>query len=523
VKQLTDIGDSVCFNDRDKTRERTAMAAYLSDYEHDIFVSYAHSELNDWSKRLVEDTRKFVATGLGLRQAKQVDLWMDYKICGNQPLTGQLRDKVARSGVLLVLMSEWYLESSWCRDEVEWFSNTVRQKRAGRPIFVVRVRATDHAVWPKLFKDERGHALTGYDFVRDSEDNGLGLPKGYPRPEDAPDSKGYYDAVSKLASDIVAHLKTLAPASPPRPEPLPDGASGPRGDAVHRDRVFLAAAPAEDVDDLRDELAGMLRAKGCIVLPETNPVDLDEVHERAADWISSADKFVQVLGGMSGSWRHDNAGFVMYQHELAKKHDKPIFVYRAPLLDTSQVKKREYREFIERFDQDEVGELRSFADQVMRVAKPRPVRGARRSVFMMASARDESLEREIRRLLGELKISVYPLARCGPSGREVAAVLDENSSFLNLVRRCGAILLINGSVKEEDRLWVDDRVADIEFDIQEKLGGHLPYAIVDGPPAPRLQPREGVFPGDSPTLKHDLQGWLQTLNGRAGTIGGGLS
>jgi hypothetical protein len=161
---------------------------------------------------------------------------------------------------------------------------------------------------------------------------------------------------------------------------------------------------------------------------------------------------------------------------------------------------------------------------VTKVAKPPPAGGgARRSVFMMASARDESLEREIRRLLGELKISVYPLARCGPSGREVAAVLDENSSFLNLVRRCGAILLINGSVKEEDRLWVDDRVADIEFDIQEKLGGHLPYAIVDGPPAPRLQPRDGVFPGDSPTLKHDLQGWLQTLHGSAGPIGGGLA
>ena len=30
--------------------ERTVMG-YLSDYEHDIFVSYAHADsLNDWSK-----------------------------------------------------------------------------------------------------------------------------------------------------------------------------------------------------------------------------------------------------------------------------------------------------------------------------------------------------------------------------------------------------------------------------------------------------------------------------------------
>ena len=184
---------------------------YLRQYEHDIFVSYAHAEaLNDWSKRLVDEARKLVAAGLGLRQAKDVDLWMDYKISGNAPLTRQLRDKVEKSGVLLVLMSEWYLESSWCRDELGWFFDAVRQKRADRPVFVVRVRATDHSLWPDVFKDERGHPLVGYDFVRDAEDNSLGLPKGYPSPENAPDSKDFYMAVGKLAGDMAAQMKALA-------------------------------------------------------------------------------------------------------------------------------------------------------------------------------------------------------------------------------------------------------------------------------------------------------------------------
>jgi len=48
---------------------------YLSAHEHDIFVSYAHSDqLNAWSKRLVERTRSLVAGGLGLREADQVGL-----------------------------------------------------------------------------------------------------------------------------------------------------------------------------------------------------------------------------------------------------------------------------------------------------------------------------------------------------------------------------------------------------------------------------------------------------------------
>jgi hypothetical protein len=497
---------------------------YLRDYEHDIFVSYAHSELNDWSKRLVEDTRRLVATGLGLRQAGEVDLWMDYKLSGNQPLTGQLRDKVARSGLLLVLMSEWYLQSSWCRDEVEWFINTVRQKRAGRPVFIVRVRATDQTGWPKVFKDERGHALVGYDFVRAAEANALGLPKGYPRPEDASDSRDYYDELSKLAGDMVAEMRGLAPAGSPRKGDQAAPLAGPRKGPAEQ-RVCLAAAPVEDVDDLREELAGLLRAEGCVVAPETNPLDVDEVHEHAAEWIANCDKFVQVLGSVSGAWRHEETGLVMYQHELARKAGKPIFVYRAPSVEPARVRKREYREFIERFNQDDVGELQSFAEQVTRVDAPAPDGDDHRSVFMMASPRDERLEREMRRILTELDIAVFPLARCGGGSRELASVLDESSSFLEVVRRCGAILLINGNVKEEDRLWIDGRVADIKFDIERKLGSHLPYAIVDAPPDPRLEPWEDVcvFSCDSPTLKRDLQGWLRTLKNASGPVAGRLT
>ena len=140
---------------------------------------------------------------------------------------------------------------------------------------------------------------------------------------------------------------------------------------------------------------------------------------------------------------------------------------------------------------------------------------------MMASARDESLEREIRRLLGELDISVFPLARSVRGGREVASVLDEGSRFLEIIKRCGAILLINGNVKEEDGLWIDGRVLDIECDIQRKLGGRLKYAIVDAPIEPRLKSFDevSVFPCNSPTLKRDLQGWLRTLSASAPQFG----
>jgi hypothetical protein len=88
VKQITDIQPFSCRGKRDGMQAGSAAMPYLSDYEHDIFVSYAHSDsLNDWSKRLIDETRNLVAVGLGLRKVEQVGLWWDYRLCGHQPLT----------------------------------------------------------------------------------------------------------------------------------------------------------------------------------------------------------------------------------------------------------------------------------------------------------------------------------------------------------------------------------------------------------------------------------------------------
>ena len=131
--------------------------------------------------------------------------------------------------------------------------------------------------------------------------------------------------LGKLAGDIAAQLKMLAQREA-QPHNLDHWRA--REAETRGQQLFLAATPAEDVDDLRDELTGLLRANGCVVVPEGNPLDVEQVHEHAGEWIANCDKFVQVLGSISGAWRHDETGFVIYQHELAKKNDKTIFVYR---------------------------------------------------------------------------------------------------------------------------------------------------------------------------------------------------
>ena len=471
---------------------------YLSEFEHDIFVSYAHSDLlNDWSGRLIKDLSKLVAGGVGLRGAEEVGLWWDYHLRGNQPLTGQLRAKVAGAGVLLVLMSDWYLKSAWCQDERDWFVTAVRQRGADR-VFVVRVCATDDGGWPEEFKDERGHPLAGYDFTSDAD---LSLPKGYPRPEDAPDSREYYDALRKLARDVVSQLKALERAKLLVPERLP----GP-GLREQKEIVFLAASPDEDVEELRDELAGLLLAQGCEVVPETNP-DLDKVHRSASEWVSKCDKFAQVLGTRYGKWKHDETGLVMYQHALAKQHQKPIYVYRAPRVDVSAVKHAEYRTFLEALDEDDTGGLQSFADKVAS-RRSSANGGGGQSVFMMAGPRDRVLEEEIRRLMEELDIFVFPVSQSSEAARDVSSIVDEQR-FLEVLKRCDRIILLAGQAKSD--YWLDQTILYIEQDIKRKLGALPPYAVIDAPPPPRVSAskRISVLLKELPFFKDELQNWLR--------------
>jgi hypothetical protein len=402
-------------------------------------------------------------------------------------------------------MSEWYLESSWCRDEVEWFIGAVRNKRAERPVFVVRFRATDHGDWPEVFKDERGHPLTGYDFVRDAEDDNLRLPIGHPRPEDASDSKEFYAAVRKLAGDIVGQLKALKSAEfvvrkPPQPPELKEG-----------ECVFLAAAPAEDVDDLRDELAELLRAQGLRVVPKTNPLDADDVHRCAPEWISTCDKFVQILGTRYGKWKHDDTGLVIYQHILAKRQEKPIYVYRAPSVEMSRISDLKYRTFLERFDQDDTGGLENFAARVA-LRHSHSNGDWSQSVFMMAGPRDKVLEEEIRQLMKELDISVFPFSLSSEAARDVSSIVDEGS-FLEVLKRCGAIVLFAGEVKASRDFWLERTVLYMEREIKQKLRGALPpYAVIDAPPPPKINvPRQiSVLLKESPSFKDELQSWLRT-------------
>ena len=53
-----------------------AAVGYLGDFDHDAFVSYAHTALDFWSKHFVKQLQRLVSSGLGCEEEK-LHFWID--------------------------------------------------------------------------------------------------------------------------------------------------------------------------------------------------------------------------------------------------------------------------------------------------------------------------------------------------------------------------------------------------------------------------------------------------------------
>lgn len=151
--------------------------AYLSpDFKFDLFISYAHGDfdqagdslLKTWSQIFAAEFAKELRLSF---EGKPLVVFLDedkrpaFGIDPTRHLTEQLRQKIQGSGLLVVLMSPFYLKSDWCKREVNWFvAEAKRRLRGDGLLFVVRIWPTKAEDWPPELKDENGDQLPGFRF-----------------------------------------------------------------------------------------------------------------------------------------------------------------------------------------------------------------------------------------------------------------------------------------------------------------------------------------------------------------------
>lgn len=265
--------------------------AYLEPhFDHDVFVSYSRgdptgvgdSPLKRWTETLIDKLREDIQSVD--TEFDQLRFWMDAQLDPTAPLTQELRDKVKSSGILMIFMSPRYLKSTWCKDELKWFGEQIRERSGeqGR-VFVIRAVATDESSWPDFLHDERGNSLIGFLF----HDPISKRPYGWRDTSDR--NEEFSKQLWTLKTALTARLRELRAryesrprvqppaffASPPVAGPAPPPAAG------ERRRIYLHARG--DQAPARSEVERLLSQIN--IIPLSARID---VGNALSDWTREA-------------------------------------------------------------------------------------------------------------------------------------------------------------------------------------------------------------------------------------------
>jgi hypothetical protein len=319
------------------------MPTYVSRYQYDVFVSYAHVDnqpLPGTGEGWVTEFIAALKTRLGqkLGRADAYSLWMDPQLKGHAPLTGELVAKVQNSATLVMLLSPGYLHSEWCQRECSLFLE-VAPPDSGR-LFIVELEPVDER--PAALQH-----LVGYRFWTLNAANKPRL-LGVPTRNDL-----YYQRLFDVADQLVDHLKELRQQSAPALVPVTaPGAT--TAEQPAREVVFLAEVP-DDLQDARTEVEQYLAQYGYKTLPDPDTLpyvfpNAEQLQTALQQDLQQAMLFVQLLNSTNPRRRPGmNTPQLQYTaaSAMASTTALPILQWRAPQLDLSTIADPAHRSLLD--------------------------------------------------------------------------------------------------------------------------------------------------------------------------------
>ena len=459
--------------------------AYIRAYVVDIFVSYALVDdqsaadgQRGWVTTLVHYLKNRLAQKLG--RADSFSLWMDraQSVDDQGALANEI--KLPESALFLIVLSQGYLTSSRCRQELALIHQEVSRRGRDAPrVFVVEIDKVDR---PPELRD-----LLGIRFW--TEDSGGRPPRllGFPNPD--PNERHYFERVNDLANDLVQELKRLKKISdsPTAASPFLDA----------RATVFLAEA-TDDLDDRHDEVRRYLVQMGLTTLPQVLfPNDEDDFRRTVTADLEQSLLFVQLLSGMPGRRLNgSDRRRVRLQYECAVGLGLPVMQWRNIQMDLSRVVDLDNRALLEGPGVMACTLVEFMAAVARRIEQliPPPLPSAVDNpiVFVDAEPVDFELARQVGEILARQGIT-YILPALGLEPLQARADLEETFHI------CDALLLVYG----QNTLWARSRLRDYHR-LRAMRGTPLKaIGLYDAPPPEKSD------------INFKISG-MQIINGRTG-------
>lgn len=310
--------------------------AYLSDRNHDVFISYAHDDDRiDWVKDFALMLEGELGCQLKIKENQYekvpVKVWKDSNLPQQGNLSERLEKEIRESAIFLIIMSESYLLSNWCMKEGIMFANSLKGK-SHLKIFIIEKEETDRDKWPKFLKTEEEDPLLSTPFyekkdVGQKKTINMKTEQGSPNPRAGTKIEKFCEELSnKLYS--FKHNPEISTNDKAKKVFL---AISPEGKA-HKHRAKLLNKMA-DWDDIR-------------IFPSPKPKTSKEIEDSLDNQLPQCDLFVQILDDVEGLYTNWPSGLVRHQFDEAKKNKKKILNWLVPDLDIEALEEGDLKQFL---------------------------------------------------------------------------------------------------------------------------------------------------------------------------------
>ena len=395
--------------------------AFVPEYEHDIFVSYAHvddqpfvhsaagaEQSTGWVTTLIRHLKNELAQKIG--RADAVSVWFDsYGLRGHHTLVDEIAARLERTAIFVAILSPGYIASQWCQDEARLFAAAAGD--LGRRVFVVEKAPLDDGASPPAGLGGR----RAYRFwYRDRAEQ----PRTFAIPTPHPDEVDYYRQIEDLARDLRDQCRAMRGAIGMVPAAATTSADPMGGTVAASQAAVLLAEVSDDLEFKRSEVQRYLEQHDVPVLPTlTYPLGRADFEAALDADLASSKFFVQLLGPIAGKRPRDIPdGYGWLQLEVARRRGLQILQWRSPELDLSVIEWTRHRELLE-LETVQATSLESFKHAIISAVlappppAPEPRRGgaARPLVFLNTEPRHRAIAAEIRGAIGDRAVWTEPL------------------------------------------------------------------------------------------------------------------
>ncbi|HZE68510.1 MAG TPA: toll/interleukin-1 receptor domain-containing protein [Pyrinomonadaceae bacterium] len=443
--------------------------SFLTDYEDDIFISYAHNDnqaVLEGQRGWIDNFHQALEKRLQVYLGAKPKIWRDPRLQGNDYFADALVDQIPKVAILVSVLSPSYIKSDWCRKEMQLFCRIAGLTGGVRLGNKARIFKVEKINVPLDKHPSELQLMTGYQFFYIDEQAQRARELS---PESGPHAIEYWQRIDDVAQDITSLLEAMRTRGGPGDKAV-DAALTPIEE--FSGSVVYLAETSFDLAPQRDRIKRELQERGHRVLPDRPlPLHGPELQEAVQEYLKACKLSIHLIGANYGVIPEaSDRSVVCLQNDLAAERSMGnSFARLIWMPEGLQAREERQQEFIRYLKYDQtaqkgadlletsIEEFKTYIQDKLRpAAKPQPAKMNRTEgpmrIYLICDKQDFDLIRPLEDYFyGQGFEVTLPLM----DGDEAEVREDHKESLLI----CDAAIIFCGNASEG---WLRTKLRDLQ-------------------------------------------------------------